>query len=300
MKFLSSPTTAEDRQILLLHGVRMNPLNVFLLAIEPSMHIAWGAAAQQAVDRTRYEQFTFNSEERNFSHDVVDRTKQLSYCFDRLCELGLEYFEIRKAMEQNQPNSQGIDLSKVPPAVLAREDKWTQELEVITAFSFYEIKSLCDMLKAWEVDFSGCRELQFLMKSRDRFLAHPRLGGVMRLAHRSHSIPYDGGPVSASVAGLNSFAPITRAHYLASLGLDEATPILDEVQRTANEDCVLSRDQNHRLDATDITRLKAFGLRDANLTAALKELAQVLENQVLAKIHAIFETARRDFGFERY
>jgi len=300
MRFVSSPTNVEDRQVLLLHGVRMNPLNGFLLAVEPVMQIAWDGAAQQAVDRARYEEFTSNAEERNFSHDVVDRAGQLSYCFDRLCELGIEYNEIRTAMKQGQPNSQGVDLSLVPPAVLAREEKWVQELHVITGFCFYEIKSICDMLKMWGVNLDGCQELRFVLKSRDRFLAHPRLGGIMRLAHRSYGIPFDGGPVEASVSGLNSFDPITRAHYLASLGLDEGTPILDEAQRQANEACVLSPDQNHRLDAAGITRLKAFGLRDANLKSALRELAQVLETQVLPRIQTVFETAKREFGFASF
>ncbi len=185
----------------------MNPFNTFLLSVESAMRIAWRAAAQQAIDRSRYEEFTRNFEERNFSHDVVDRVEHLSYCFDRLCELGLEYFEIQDAMSQNQLSPQGINLSRVPPAVIAREENWKQELHVITAFAFYEIKSICDMLRSWDVELSGCPELRFLMKSRDRFLAHPRLGGVMRLAHRSYSVSFDGGPVQASVVGLDSFYP---------------------------------------------------------------------------------------------
>jgi hypothetical protein len=189
-------------------------------------------------------------------------------------------------MAQNQPSPRGVDLSKVPASVLAREEKWKQELHVITAFTFYETKSVCDMLGTWDVDMGGCPELRFLLKSRDRFLAHPRLGGVMRLAFRSYGVGFDGGPVEASVAGLNSFDPITRAHYLSALGLDEATPILDESQRQANEACVLSRDKNDRLAPTDILRLKAFGLRDANLTKALRELAEILEGRVVSKVRA--------------
>ncbi len=82
------------------------------------MRIAWVAAAQQRVQRDRYGEFTQNLEERNFSHDIVDRIQLLSYCFDRLCELGIEYYEIRQAMAQNQQGSPGIDLGKVPLSVL--------------------------------------------------------------------------------------------------------------------------------------------------------------------------------------
>jgi hypothetical protein len=174
------------------------------------------------------------------------------------------------------------------------------ELHLITSHCFYEAKSVCDMLKTWDVDLNGRAELRFLLKSRDRFLAHPRLGGVMRLAHRSYSIPFDGGPVFASVAGLNSFDPITRTHYLTELGLDAETPVLDESQRQANEECVLSGDQNHRLEPNDILRLKAFGLRDVDLTRALNELAEVLQQQVLPKIRTTFDAAVAEFGFERH
>jgi hypothetical protein len=299
MRLSTAPLTPEDRHLLLVRAARMNPFNAFLLGCERPMSIAWSAVAQQAIDRSQYESFTVNSEERNFSHDIVDRITYVSYCFDRLCELGLEHFAIREEMNRNQPNSTGIDLSRVPPSVLAKEEKWKQELQVITAFIFYEVKSVCDMLKAWNIDLAGCPELLFLMKSRDRFLAHPELGGVMRLSHRSYGIPYDGSPVQASIAGLNRSDPITRSHYLTSLGLDENTPTLDEAQRATNEQLVLSRDQNHRLDPPDITRLKAFGLRDVNLTKALTELAAVLEAQVLPRIRAAFEAAVRDFGFER-
>jgi len=282
-----------------MKAARMNPLNNFLLRVEPLMRIGWDAAAQQAIDRPRYEEFTRNAEERNFSHDIVDRVALLSYCFDRLCELGVEHFEISDAMRQNQPSPQCIDLSRVPPAVLAREERWKQEMHAVTSLAFYETKSVCDMLKTWNVDLSGRAELRFLTKSRDRFLAHPRLGGVMRLAHRSYSIPFDGGPVEASVAGLNSFDPIMRTHYLATLGLDESTPILDASQRRANEACVLSGDPNHQLDPADVLRLKAFGLRDPNFKRALEELAEIFEQQVLPKIRTVFDTAVREFGFQR-
>jgi len=72
---------------------------------------------------------------------------------------------------------------------------------------------------------------------------------------------------------------------LAALGLDEATPVLDESQRKANEECVLSRDQNHQLDPADVIRLKAFGLRDANLTSALNELADRLDPRRFVRVH---------------
>jgi hypothetical protein len=43
----------------------------------------------------------------------------------------------------------------VPIAVLAMEERWNQELCVITGFAYYEIKSVCDMLRPWDVDVSS-------------------------------------------------------------------------------------------------------------------------------------------------
>ena len=289
--------TLADRVTRQIKGARRNPFNKFLTIARPKMRIAWSAAAQQQINPGQYESFTQNAEERNFAQDIVERVERLSYAFDRLCELGIEHFDIHEQMTQNQPSPGGIDLSRVSPSVLEREARWRREVGMVTSFVHYEIKSLVDMLKQWGVD-AGSPELLYLNKTRDRFLVHPQHGGVMRLALPTISIPHDGGPVHASVAGLDRSDPITHAYYLDLLKLPQSVD--HNAERLANEKTLLSRTTNEQLSPEQVSRLKAFGLRDACMEDALEELAQLLQDEVVPKIEATFDQAIRDFGFEPF
>ena len=294
---LDATFAVEDRMTQRIRGVRKNPLNKFLDAVRPRVRIAWSAAAHQKIIPAQYEAFTLNAEQRNFAEDVVARAEQLSYAFDRLCALGVEHFEIDELKKRNQPSPRGIDLSLVNPSVLEREERWRREVDIVTSFAYYEIKSVVDMLKQWGIKVNT-PELQYLMKTRDRFLVHPHYGGVMRMARRSLAIPFDGGPVEASVTGLNSWGPITRDHYLKVLNM--MPPIDDNRERHANEQILLSVKRNQELTETERVRLKAFGLRDPDLPNSLAELADILEKSALPKIEAAFQEAVTAFGFERF
>lgn len=118
------------------------------------------------------------------------------------------------------------------------------------------------------------------------------------MARRSLAIPFDGGPVEASVTGLNSWGPITRDHYLKVLNM--MPPIDDNRERHANEQILLSVKRNQELTETERVRLKAFGLRDPDLPNSLAELADILEKSALPKIEAAFQEAVTAFGFERF
>src|SRR6266403_1480225 len=285
----------EDRFSQRVKGIRKNPLNRFLEAVSPMTKIAWSAEAHRKVTPLQYEAFTRNEEERSYAMDLVTRVELLSYAFDRLCELGIEHFEIHEEMKRNQPSPHGINLALIAPSVLLREDRWRKEVDVVTSFAHYEIKSVTDMLKQWGLRVNT-PELQYIAKTRDRFLAHPQQGGVMRMAHRSLSIPFDGGPVKASVAGLDQWGPITRDYYLNRLN---QTPPLDPTnERLANEQILLSSRQNHRLSQDDIVRLKAFGLREPDMSNALEELGELLQTDALPRIKTSFEDAVKAFGVE--
>jgi hypothetical protein len=293
---LDAALAAEDRITQRTKGVRKNPLNKFLDLARPRMMIAWSAAAQQKIAPAQYESFTLNGEERNFAEDVVARAEQLSHAFDRLCQLGVEHFEINELMKRNQRSPQAIDLSLVNPSVLEREERWRREVDMVTSFAHYEIKSVVDMLKQWGIKVNT-PEIQYVMKTRDRFLVHPHYGGVMRMARRSFAIPFDGGPAQASVTGLNSWGPITRDHYLKMLNM--TPPIDDNKERLGNEQILLSVKRNQELSEAEIVRLKAFGLRDPDLPKALAELADILGKSALPKIEATFQEAVTAFGFQR-
>jgi hypothetical protein len=275
----------------------MNPLNSFLNSVQATRRIGWGAAAQQAVRPDQYAALTLNQEEINYASDILMRVEMLSFVYDRLCELRLDYFDIHEAMCKNQTHANSIDLSKVSPADLERDRRWKLEVDIITTFAYYELKSIVDMLRGWGIQITGA-ELEYILKSRDRFLAHPCYGGVMRLAHRGRSIPHDPGPVGVSIGGLNQWGPITRQNYLDTLQM--TTTVDENAEREKNEQLVRSRDQNHRLDPQEIMRLKAFGVREADLPTALTELASILEQHAFPKIEAAFQEAVSVFGFQRH
>ncbi|HYX27333.1 MAG TPA: hypothetical protein VE863_02105, partial [Pyrinomonadaceae bacterium] len=236
-------------------------------------------------------------EDRNFAEDLVARVEQLSHAFVRLCELSNEHFVISEEIRRGQPHPNAIDLSKVSPSLLKRDQDWRAEVEMITSFAHYELKSVVDMLKQWGVNVDK-PELLYIAKTRDRFLSHPQSGGVMRKPRRSISIPYDGGPVEGSIAGLNSWGPISREQYLQFLNL--APPIDEEGERRTNEQLCLSHKRNEQFSEPEVVRLKAFGLREPNLTKALAELSDLLQTDALPKIDALYEQAVNVFGFERY
>lgn len=289
-------STARDSFTQRAKGIRKNPLNKFLDQVRTRTTIAWDAAAQQRITVDRYASFTLNEEDRHYAADLVARAEVLSYAFDRLCELSVEHFEIRAEMKRNQPDPHSINLGIVGPSTIEREERWHTEVDLINFFAHYEIKSLVDMLTQWGFKVNS-PELVYISKTRDRFLAHPRSGGVMRMGARSTSIPFDGGPTTSSIAQLNSWGPIPREYYLGLLGM--APPIDYNKEMLANEKILLSTKHNHKLDKTEILRLKAFGLRDPNLPKAFEELADILESQALPKIDAVFDEAVERFGFER-
>lgn len=276
----------------------MNVLNSFLVSAKNSTRIAWRAVNQPAVRPDQYEAFTRNSEERNYAQELLARVEMLSFTFERLCELRGDYFRIHEAMRESQSHPNGIDCSKVAPADLERYRRWNLEGDVLTAFAYYELKSVVDMLQGWNIAVVVGAELEYILKTRDRFLAHPQYRGVMRLANRGRSIPGARGPVGVSIAGLSQWDSITRQHYLKELKMD--APVDEEFERRKNEQLVISKTRNHRWDLNEIVRLKAFGVREADLPAALKELGSVLEGHALPKIEAAFDEAVTCFGFERY
>jgi hypothetical protein len=185
-------SSMQDRFTQRLKGIRKNPLNRFFDSTRPRMKIAWSGEAQKKLSTRQHQAFTLNEEERNYAKDLVVRVELISYAFDRLSELGIQHFEIERQMKLNQPDSRCIDLSIVRPSTLERDERWRKEVDIVMSFALYEIKSVVDMLIQWNVKVDT-PELRYITKSRDRFLAHPRYGGVMRMARRGMSIPYDGG-----------------------------------------------------------------------------------------------------------
>lgn len=264
-----------------------NPLSNFLTKAEATMEISIRATQLAALDTSRFAAFTHNAEDRGYASDMVNRVRALSFCYDRLCGLTPIFHEIQSTRQKNQRH----------PTVLEREQQWHTESEAITLLAFYELKSLADMLKQWGIQVPTGSELDYLLKARDKFLAHPQLHKVTRKVPNMKGIPVYGGMTQVCIVSSLMFDSITQAHYLGELGL--AGSVDEEAQQQINKRLILSGKKHENFNQMEITRLKAFGIPEPELEKSLQEVAALLEQKALPLIKQCFDVAVNDFGCER-
>jgi predicted SnoaL-like aldol condensation-catalyzing enzyme len=153
-----------------------------------------------------------------------------------------------------------------------------------------------DILEQWTIVPASGSELEYALKARDRFLAHPQFCRVSPRANRAKSIPMN-GPTRCDIASLQQWDCITQSEYLAKLTM--ASPADREAEVRRNSSTILSKTRNERLTEEEVTRMKAFGAREPHLEKALEELAQLLCIQALPKIASVCTEAINKFGFEQ-
>jgi hypothetical protein len=198
-------------------------------------------------------------------------------------------------MLKDQPHPNAINLAFVSDPVKKRGSRCRLEIDTVTSFAFYEIKSVADMLKQWESIPIG---RNFSTSLRQGTASWPIRNRVASCGWRtvSLSVPLDRGPAEVAVAGLSQWTPVSHGQYLNALSLPAITD--DRAEKLANEGILLSKKQNEHLTPSEIVRLKAFGLRKPKLPKAMAELAAILGEQAASRIEAIFSDAVKVFGFE--
>jgi hypothetical protein len=251
-------------------------------------------ALAQAVPEPLHAQFTKNAEERNFCADLAARVTRVAFAYDRLCELTTEYHHL-KEQQDGATDERGV--YTFTTEMLQADGRWNIEVDLLTFYAFYELKSIIDILDQWDIAPESGSELDLAVKARDRFLAHPELSRVAPNAYRGKAIPFAGGPTRCDIASLNQWDPITRSVYLSVLGMSEPTAI--EREWAENAAIVLSHKRNERLTEKEVLRLKAFGMREPDLSLALSQLAQLLMAALRQCIVPRCEDAITRFGFER-
>jgi hypothetical protein len=258
--------------------------------------------ASEALDlaRTRIvpdqlcDEFTKNAEQRNFCADLTDRVARVAFAYDRLCELTTEYHDLQRQQDQARDEHGTYTFTT---EMLKAEARWNVEVDLLTFYAYYELKSIIDILDQWGVKPESGSELEYAVKVRDRFLAHPVLCGVAPNAFRGKAIPCDGGMTRCDIASLNQWDPITRNAYLSRLRMAEPYNI-DQVY-AENAAIVRSKKRNESLTGEEVLRLKAFGMREPDLSLALVQLAQALMAALSQEFLACCEEAITRFGFER-
>lgn len=223
-------------------------------------------------------------EERRYVTDVLDRVEMLAFTHSRLNALPGLYRDAEAQMDCTKRVTRDEPLTwEVPDEIVWQRDCRALEGRVLVSFVYYELTSLAHMLKALKVPIPK-GELQYLVKARDKFLAHPVFRGRVRNAHGAMSIPQV-GLLHTYAIHTDEGDPVLIDHYSSLFAPKNAA---DKARlRDENEQLILSRKKNFEFSADEWLRLKAFGIREANLGASLKEMAELLLSSALPEIERI-------------
>jgi hypothetical protein len=171
-------------------------------------------------------------EERRYLIDVLDRVEMLAFAYSRLKALSGRYREAEAQIETAKRVVREKPLTwEVPDEIAWQRDHRAVEARVLGSFVYYELSSLAHMLEVLKVQIPQ-GELQYLVKARDKFLAHPLLRGRVRNAHGAMSIPQD-GLLLAHVVHSDETDPVLLDYYGSSFAPKSAA---DEARlRSENE-----------------------------------------------------------------
>jgi hypothetical protein len=121
-------------------------------------------------------------EERRYLIDVLDRVEMLAFTHCRLIALSGLFRDAEEQMSATKHITRQEPLTwEVPDEIAWQTDYRALEARVLVAFIYYELTSLAHMLRGLNVRISS-GELQYLVKAKDKFLAHPMFGGRVRNA----------------------------------------------------------------------------------------------------------------------
>ena len=223
-------------------------------------------------------------EERRYLSDILDRVEMLAFTYSRLKALSGLYREAEAQMNAaKRVAGEEPPTWEVPDEIVWLRDSRGLEASVLASFVYYELASLATMLKGLRVQIPK-GELQYLIRARDKFLAHPMFSGRVRNAHAAMSIPR-GGLLYAHVVHADEGDPVLLDHYRSFFALKTAA---DEARlRGENEKLILSPKKNTKFSEDERMRLKAFGIREPNLEASVDEMASLLLASTLPAVERI-------------
>jgi hypothetical protein len=271
------------------HVAKINPFASFLEAAIRMLNIAGAGQPIAGSDRAAYARHT---EERNFCEDVCDRIQRMAFAYDRLCELSMEHWRMSDELNQKRDENGRCEIS---PQMLQAQERWDLESDSLTFYIYYELKSVADILGQWSIVPAAGSALEYALKARDRFLAHPEFCRIGPRSNRSKALA-KGSPAFSDIASLQQWETVVRDEYLAQLQISAPYDQPQEAQK--NRQILLSKPRNERLRDEEVLRVKAFGTPEPDLTGALKELAAALHSSTLSKIAQVNAEAIQRFGFE--
>jgi hypothetical protein len=269
-----------------------NPLGAFLSDAASAMQIALDLHAVTGSDKLQA--FVTTQEELNFALDLCRRVQRLSAAFDLLCALTDRMLLARQEEDRNR------DLAGRHTMTEEAEQARTRihvESELLTHYLYYELKSATDMLRLWNIRVVPGSELEYVLKARDRLLAHPEIFRIAPTPFGGSSFPLSGGFMQVNIGTPFPSDPFSEAYYCLKLGIDPKSDWTSE--RKLNELLLRSKAKNERLTEEEVTRIKLFGVREPNVPVALEEFASLLKTS-LTDINRIVSKAVEENGYERY
>jgi len=226
-------------------------------------------------------------EERRYVIDIRDRVEMLAFAYSRLGVLSDLYRESSGLIEAARHAVKEESLTwEVPDEIFWQRDLRFLEARVLVSFVYYELTSLANMLKAHQIRIPA-GELAYLLKARDKFLAHPAWHGRVRNAHGSVYIPQQ-GPLHAFAICADETDPVLIDFYRRScLGRSDVDYAEQARLRNLNENLILSGKRNRDFLPDELMCLKAFGIREPDLEASIEEMATLLRTLALPEIERI-------------
>ena len=223
-------------------------------------------------------------EERRYVIDILDRVEMLAFTYLRLKALSGSYREAEARTDTAKRVTREEPLTwEVPDEIAWQRDYLALEARVLVAFVYYELTSLAHMLRGLKIQIPQ-GELQYLMKARDKFVAHPTLRGRVRNAHGAMSIPRV-GILHPYAVHADEKDPVLLEYYGGSFAPKSAA---DEARlRGENERLILSPKKNSEFSSDELLRLKAFGIREPSPETSLEEMASLLLTSALPEIERI-------------
>jgi hypothetical protein len=268
-----------------------NPLGAFLCNTESEMRIALGPHSIESADEL--EAFVMVQEELNFTLDLCHRVQRLSATFDLLCNLTDRQLSFKRKENENRGATGSFTFTEEDEQARIRI---RVESELLTHYLYYELKSATDMLRLWNIKVVPGSELEYVLKARDRLLAHPEIFRIAPSPFGAASYPLSGGFMTVYIGTPFATDSFHENYYSSKLGIGPGSNPATEQKR--NELLLRSKSKNEQFTEEEVTRIKLFGVREPDLLAALNQFALLL-GASLTNIKSIVNRAV-DNGYERY
>jgi hypothetical protein len=271
---------------------KQNPFGAFLSAAAYEMQIALDLHAVTGLDKLHA--FVTNQEELNFALDLCRRVQRISAAFDLLCTLTDRMLSARQEEDRNRDSAGCYGMTEEAEQARTRIHV---ESELLTHYLYYELKSATDMLRLWNISVVPGSELEYVLKARDRLLAHPEIFRIAPTPFGGSNFPLSGGFMQVGIGTPFPADPFSEAYYCLKLGIDPKSDRTSE--KKLNELLLRSKARNERLTDEEVTRIKLFGVREPDVLVALEEFARLLKTS-LTDISRIVSKAVEQNGYERY